>query len=61
MSPASQDIVLQYGKKFISLSWDSARKYWNECISAIPAPYRPFVPVNWDSLANLRAYGKYPT
>ena len=49
--------VVSYGEKFVSLPWDSARKYWNECISANQnAPRRTFVPVNRASSPNLRSY-----
>ena len=38
--------IVSYGKKFISLPFDGARKYWSECISANQdAPCRIFVPL----------------
>ena len=51
--------LVSHVKKSISLPWDSARKYWSECISANQnASHRTFVPVNQASLTNLRSHGK---
>ena len=48
------------GKKFISLPWDSAGKFWRKCVSANQnAPCRTFVPVNGARSGNLRQMANF--